>query len=66
MPTEPKPKQHRTPKEVAATMGVTSRAVRGWCSAGRYKVKRTGGGHYRLEVDEDGWPIEVPPTRKER
>lgn len=40
-------------------MGVTSRAVRGWCSDGRYKVKRTGGGHYRLEVDEDGWPVEV-------
>lgn len=65
---EPK-KRWVSSKEVAQTMGVTPRAVRAWVGDGRYKTKRTGGGpaqpgHHRIEVDEDGWPIETTPEKR--
>lgn len=58
MPNEPAPTAKRkTPKEIAAVMGVSARSVTAWASRGKYKHRRTPGGHYRIEVDEDGWPV---------
>lgn len=51
-------------KTVAATMGVHQHTVTEAARLGRYKAKRTPGGHYRIEVDDDGWPIEASKEKK--
>lgn len=61
MPADPKSSQKRysNSKSIAHTMGVSSRSVTEWARKGCYSVKRTPGGHYRIEIDEDGWPVQL-------
>lgn len=64
MATEPKRPERperrlANPKAVAHAMSVSQRAVTEWARQGRLKSRRTPGGHYRIEVDEDGWPVET-------
>lgn len=51
-------------KSVAATMGVHQRTLTEAARKGQYKVRRTPGGHYRFEVDPDGWPIEAEEKKR--
>jgi hypothetical protein len=68
MPTAPKTEDEAKParrysstKEVAAAMGVSQRSVTVWCTEGHFANARlTPGGMWRIEVDEDGWPLEEP------
>ncbi len=39
-------------------MGVSDGTVRRWAREGRFRTRTTPGGVWRLEVDDDGWPIE--------
>lgn len=49
----------RSTGEVAAVVGLTQRAVEKWCEQGLVVCRRTPGGQYRIEVDEQGFPIET-------
>jgi hypothetical protein len=56
--SEAKPKRYASTKEVAYAMGVSQRSVTVWCTDGRFaNCRLTPGGMYRIEVDEDGWPL---------
>jgi excisionase family DNA binding protein len=59
MSADPKPpRRHVSAKEAAHNMGVSDGTVRRWAREGRFRTRTTPGGVWRLEVDDDGWPIE--------
>lgn len=51
------------PSQVALVVGVTPEAVRQWCVSQKVYARRTPGGEWRVEVDEQGWPLEVKQPR---
>lgn len=67
IPPLPTPPRWVRTKEVAYVVDVDNREVRRWAEAGLIESRRTPGGHWRVAVDDDGWPLERPddePRRK--
>lgn len=48
-----------TVKKVARVCDVDQETVRRWCRRKdvRFKLTPGGRGHYRIEVDDRGWPV---------